>query len=128
MPFNLVKWELTAFNKEIKTHDCPDILNRTIDKYELLVYQGDGLMANFEYQKAESIYHKALQLHKSLPKNKENIYIMDELNRKNMMDTDVKYKIYQCCYALKNYQDAVAILDTIPRSKKTVKMNDLTFY
>lgn len=91
-------------------------------KYQCMVYYGNALYHLAEYTKAEDIYKRALSLRKALNKTKEKPppgISQNELTS----DVEVKYKIYQCLTHLKQYREAMSVLEGISTKQRTAKIN-----
>jgi len=88
-------------------------------KYQSLIYYGDALYQLGEYKKAESILMRSLLVRKSLDKSKVKTVSSVELTA----EVDVKYKIYQCLYKMKQYAEALQVLENINTKKRTPRIN-----
>ncbi|XP_006818138.1 anaphase-promoting complex subunit 7-like, partial [Saccoglossus kowalevskii] len=88
-------------------------------KYQLQVWYGDALFEEEEYRKAETVYRRALQMKKVLTKSK--IRGGPDLDLPQVVD--VKYRIHQCHCHLKEFPEAVAVLETILCKQRTPKVN-----
>ncbi|XP_054707441.1 anaphase-promoting complex subunit 7-like [Uloborus diversus] len=100
--------------------NTPEMLTFTM-KYQTLVYYADSLVSLKEYKKAESLYRKALQLKKSLAKNKGKTQPFPQ--GEVTSEVDVKFKAHQCLVNLKQYPQAIALLETISAKQRTPSVN-----
>lgn len=104
----------------LTTNDNSDILT-CAEKYQTYVYYGDALTSLKEYKKAESMYRRALQLKKSLMKSKGKAQPFPQ--GEVTSEVDVKYRAYTCLVNLKQYSQAIALLESISAKQKTPCVN-----
>ena len=100
-------------------NNCVDLMT-TANHCEVLKYQGDCLYKNCEFKKAYAMYMKALRTYKSASKMKFQNFI--SLQQK-VSDADIRYKIYLCCIALNNDEEALSILEDIPQKSREPKVH-----
>lgn len=97
-----------------------DILSFTA-RYQSLIYYADSLFHSKEYRKAESVYRKALQLKKSLAKSRGKTQPLAQGEVTSEMD--VKYQIHLCNVNLKQFTQAIAVLESISGKQRTPRIN-----
>ncbi|GIY90907.1 anaphase-promoting complex subunit 7 [Caerostris darwini] len=90
-------------------------------KYQTYVYYADSLYQLKEFKRAEAIYKKAIQLRKSFSKTKGKTPTLPA--GEVTSEVDIKYKMHLCLVSLKQYSQAIAILDTIPAKQRTPCIN-----
>ncbi|GIY82578.1 anaphase-promoting complex subunit 7 [Caerostris extrusa] len=90
-------------------------------KYQTYVYYADSLYQLKEFKRAEGIYKKAIQLRKSFSKTKGKTPTLPA--GEVTSEVDIKYKMHLCLVSLKQYSQAIAILDTIPAKQRTPCIN-----
>nr|CAB3221523.1 anaphase-promoting complex subunit 7 [Phallusia mammillata] len=90
-----------------------------INQCEVYGYHADTLYENREFQKAESVYRKALSSFKSIPKTTSKTTLVTS----NISEITLKNKIYQCCSKLNNESGALAILESIPQKQRPPKVS-----
>ncbi|CAK8696789.1 unnamed protein product [Clavelina lepadiformis] len=100
--------------------NCHDFFTM-VNQCEMLMYNADFLFENKEYQKAEAVYHKALQLFKSIPKGKQKHTVLGL--PQGISDIDIKFKIHKCCILLNNDSDALSILESISQKQRSMKVS-----
>ncbi|CAH1801460.1 unnamed protein product [Owenia fusiformis] len=86
-------------------------------RFQLMVYYGNSLYHTEEFKKAENVYRKALQTKKVLNKTKSTK--CTDLPS----EVDVKYKIHQCLYNLKQYKEAINMLEGISSKQRSARIN-----
>lgn len=102
----------------------------------MYVYYADSLYQLEHYSNAINIYQQALQLRKNVAKNKSSNKLNEGGNGKDSkdgkdggiamtqtLDIDIKYKIHLCYMKVKQYQQAMCILQSIPARLRTCKIN-----
>lgn len=89
-----------------------------VTQCQLLIYYGDSLHENQEYKRAEKYYQSALQLKKSIVKNK----LKPSTSNPLISEVDIRYKIYLCQMEQKQFKDALKTLDDIPQKQRTTKI------
>lgn len=104
----------------INEHNQAELLNMPC-KFQIMVYYADALFHNKDFKKAESMYRKALQLKKSLVKNKGKTQGFPQIDLSS--DIDIKYQMYLCHSNLKQYNLAVSVLESIPGKQRTASIN-----
>ncbi|ELT97952.1 hypothetical protein CAPTEDRAFT_184536 [Capitella teleta] len=97
----------------------PELLT-VVAKFQILVYQGDAYFHSGHYKKAENIYRKALQSKKSLLKNKGKTASHIDFSP---IEAEVKYKLHECYCKMKQFRDAIAVLEGINTRQRTSKIN-----
>ncbi|XP_035217809.1 anaphase-promoting complex subunit 7-like isoform X2 [Stegodyphus dumicola] len=98
----------------------PDLLTFAT-KYQTFVYYADSLVNLKEYKKAEAMYRRALQLKKSLAKTKgkSQPFPQGEVTS----EVDVKYKAHLCLVNLKQFSQAIGLLESISAKQRTASVN-----
>lgn len=89
-------------------------------KYQVLVYYGDALLQTGEYKRAEVQYRRALQTKKAMNKGKTR---HTATHMEMLSDVDIRYKIYQCLSHLKQYREAITVLEGLNVKQRTAKIN-----
>ncbi|XP_014206498.1 anaphase-promoting complex subunit 7 [Copidosoma floridanum] len=93
-------------------------------KFLVYVYCADSHFYLGKFKRAESLYKKSLQVRKCLLKSKGSSAKLNLEGRKEIVsDVDIKYQIYACLMKLKNHQEALQILQSIPGKLRTAKVN-----
>ena len=96
-------------------------------KFLVYVYCADSYFYLGKYKRAETLYKKSLTFRKSLLKSKGATKPNQEIAQKDLAsDVDIKYQIYLCLIKLKNQQEALQVLQSIPGKQRTPKV--LHFY
>lgn len=98
----------------------------TNEQYFLLqMYNGNSLFNERQYQKAESVYRKALFARKSLIKSKNATpYSNNYENLTEMFpETEICYKLAQCLEHTKQLTEAICVLQLVAHKHRTIKMN-----
>jgi len=103
---------------EFRSIDKSDF-NMMLKKYEVLVYYGDAFYVDEEFKRAEFYYNEALRHRKLLVKVKPKSTSLQGYDT----EVEVKFKIYQCHMKLREYRDAVSILEGIALKQRTPKVN-----
>lgn len=98
----------------------PDLLTFTT-MYQTYVYYADALVSLKEYKKAEAMYRRALQLKKSLGKTKGKTQTIPQ--GEVTSEVDIKYKLHLCLVNLKQYSQAIHLLESISTKQKTPCVN-----
>lgn len=91
-------------------------------KFHVYVYYADSHFQLGKYKKAETLYKKSLQFRKCLLKSKATTKPIQDGQKDLPSDIDIKYQIYQCLIKLKNPQEALQILQSIPGKQRTGKV------
>lgn len=99
----------------------PNDLSNTPTKFQMMVYYADSLYHMKEYRKAENIYRKALQLKKILVKNKGKMQSVPNVDLTS--DIDIKYQLHLCHTNLKQFSQAIGVLESIPGKQRTTCIN-----
>ncbi|XP_014664245.1 PREDICTED: anaphase-promoting complex subunit 7-like [Priapulus caudatus] len=94
-----------------------DVLS-TAAKYQTLVYYGEALYEEAEHHRAEPTFRKALQLYKVIMKSKTKAQKPDVTS-----EVDVKFRLHQCHVHMKQFQQAIAVLESITAKQRTPKVN-----
>lgn len=100
----------------------------TPEQYYLLhVYNANSLFHERHYRKAEMVYRKALLARKFLTKAKNATPFTNNYENLTEMfpETDICYKLAQCLEATKQLTEAAAVLQSIPKPQRSVKINML---
>ncbi|KAG1673487.1 Anaphase-promoting complex subunit 7 [Nymphon striatum] len=93
-------------------------------KFQLMVYFANSLCQCKEYKRAESTFRAALQLRKSLGKMRGKQDSNQEALLSPEMDlNNIKYQIHLCHANLKQYTQAIAVLESIPAKLRTCQVN-----
>ncbi|XP_011497425.1 PREDICTED: anaphase-promoting complex subunit 7 [Ceratosolen solmsi marchali] len=92
-------------------------------KFLVYVYCADSYFYLGKYRRAESLYKKSLQFRKCLIKTKSTTKPNQDGHKELASDVDVKYQIYACLIKLKNHQEALQVLQSIPGKQRTPKIN-----
>ncbi|XP_033099544.1 anaphase-promoting complex subunit 7-like [Anneissia japonica] len=101
----------------------PELLSPT-EKYHVLVYYAGALYEEEEYKRSESYYRRAFHLKKSLNRCKGKSTQPGNVSEAGIpSDLDIKYRLYQCNYKLKNFTEAKAVLESIPAKQRSAKVN-----
>ncbi|XP_064618636.1 anaphase-promoting complex subunit 7-like [Lineus longissimus] len=87
-------------------------------KYQITVFYGNALYQNEEYKKSESVYRKALHLKKLINKTKGK-----SPHGELVSEVDVKYRIHLCHNQLKQYREAIGVLEGINSKQRTARIN-----
>lgn len=91
-------------------------------KFHMYVYYADAHFYLGKYERAEALYKKSLQFRKCLLKSKGTTKPLE--GQKDLpTDVDIKYQIHLCLIKLKNPQDALQVLQSIPGKQRTPKVN-----
>ncbi|KAG6795436.1 anaphase-promoting complex subunit 7 isoform X1 [Apis mellifera caucasica] len=91
-------------------------------KFHIYVYYADAHFYLGKYKKAEALYKKALQFRKCLLKSKGATKPLE--GQKDLpTDVDIKFQIHLCLIKLKNSQEALQVLQSIPGKQRTPKVN-----
>lgn len=103
---------------------CPDVFN-CVSKFQMYVYYADSLYNLGQYRKAEGVYRQALQFKKSMLKSKTAATPKpyETAVKELSSDIDIKYKIYLCHEKLREHDQAMDILQSVPGKQRTVKIN-----
>ncbi|GAB1607142.1 anaphase-promoting complex subunit 7-like [Argonauta hians] len=88
-------------------------------KYQCTVYYAHSLYQLREFRKAESLYRKALLLKKVINKTKGKNTSHVEITS----EVEVKYKIHLCHCKLKQYKEAINVLEGVIAKKRNAKIN-----
>nr|XP_018904104.1 PREDICTED: anaphase-promoting complex subunit 7 [Bemisia tabaci] len=91
-------------------------------KFQTLVYYGESLFHNDRYRKAENIFREALQLRKSFMKNKETAKLLEQ-QKDLFSDIEIKYQIHLCHVNLRQNDQAINTLQSIPGKQRNPKIN-----
>lgn len=91
-------------------------------KFHIYVYYADAHFHLGKYKRAESLYKKSLQVRKCLLKSKGATKPL-EGQKDFPTDVDIKYQIHLCLMKLKNSEEAVQVLQSIPGKQRTPKVN-----
>ncbi|KAG7188915.1 hypothetical protein KM043_008516 [Ampulex compressa] len=91
-------------------------------KFHIYVYYADAHFHLGKYKRAESLYKKSLQFRKCLLKSKSAGKPLE--GQKDLpTDVDIKFQIHLCLIKLKNSQEALQVLQSIPGKQRTSKVN-----
>lgn len=103
----------------------PDVFP-PLQKLQVIIYYADSLFETQEYWQAENFYRQALQMRKNLIKSKtssSNKIVETQPGLELISEVELKYRIYKCCYVLKQKNAAIEILQFIPPRFRTSKIN-----
>ncbi|XP_043275656.1 anaphase-promoting complex subunit 7 [Venturia canescens] len=92
-------------------------------KFHVYVHCADSHFHLGKFRKAESLYKKSLQFRKCLLKSKGATKPPIEGHKDLLSDIDIKYQIHLCLVKLKNQQEALQVLQSIPGKQRTAKVN-----
>ncbi|KAF7393315.1 anaphase-promoting complex subunit 7 isoform X1 [Vespula maculifrons] len=92
-------------------------------KFHVYVYYADAHFYLGKYRKAEALYKKALQFRKCLLKSKCTNKPLQDGQKDLPSDIDIKFQIHLCLIKLKNSQEALQVLQSIPGKQRTAKIN-----
>ncbi|KAF3427113.1 hypothetical protein E2986_09095 [Frieseomelitta varia] len=91
-------------------------------KFHIYVYYADAHFHLGKYKRAEALYKKSLQFRKCLLKSKGATKPLE--GQKDLpTDVDIKFQIHLCLIKLKNPQEALQVLQSIPGKQRTPKVN-----
>ncbi|XP_003392861.1 anaphase-promoting complex subunit 7 [Bombus terrestris] len=91
-------------------------------KFHIYVYYADAHFYLGKYKRAEALYKKSLQFRKCLLKSKGATKPLE--GQKDLpTDVDIKFQIHLCLIKLKNPQEALQVLQSIPGKQRTPKVN-----
>ncbi|MCL4128635.1 UNVERIFIED_CONTAM: hypothetical protein GTU68_007736 [Idotea baltica] len=90
-------------------------------QYQTMVYMGKSLQYMGEYRRGEAMFKKALQFVKMVTKNKS--FKSSELFKEGTSEIDVKFAISECNIAVREFRQAVSILESIPQRHRTARVN-----
>ena len=91
-------------------------------KFHIYVYYADAHFYSGKYKRAEALYKKSLQFRKCLLKSKGATKPL-ECQKDLPTDVDIKFQIHLCLIKLKNSQEALQVLQSIPGKQRTPKVN-----
>ncbi|XP_063242706.1 anaphase-promoting complex subunit 7 isoform X2 [Bacillus rossius redtenbacheri] len=91
-------------------------------KFQALVYYAHSLYHTGQYRKAEVTYRQALQYRKSLIKSK-SAGKPSESPKDIVSDLDLKYKIHMCHVNLKQNNQAIVVLQSVPAKQRNARIN-----
>lgn len=91
-------------------------------KFLVYVYCADSYFYLGKYRRAESLYKKSIQFRKCLLKSKGTTKPNQDGQKELASDVDLKYQIYACLVKLKNPQEALQVLQSIPGKQRTPKV------
>lgn len=91
-------------------------------KFHVYVYYADAHFYLGKYRKAEALYKKALQFRKCLLKSKCANKPLQDGQKDLPSDIDIKFQIHLCLIKLKNSQEALQVLQSIPGKQRTAKV------
>lgn len=105
--------------------NCTDVEVLNLNqRYQCLVYYGNALYHLSEFTKAEDIYKRALLLRKAINKAKGKASNAPmTLNQDMTSDVEVKYKIFLCMLHMKQYKEAMSVLEGISTKQRSAKIN-----
>ncbi|XP_059610546.1 anaphase-promoting complex subunit 7 [Phlebotomus argentipes] len=90
-----------------------------------LMYYGDALWSVHRYRKAEGLYRQALQAKKMLTKLKSPSGKQTTEPADPFPETEIKFKIAKCLVEVKQSQEAITVLQSIPVKQRSPKINAL---
>lgn len=109
---------LTNCAKEIYSEQAPA---GQIWQVQLLL--ADSYLELREWKLAENLYRQILQQRKQLSRARQVCVIVSSGGNDLASDSDIKYKLHQCYVALGQSNQAINILQSIPCSSRSVKVN-----
>lgn len=90
-------------------------------RFHIYVYYADAHFYLGKYKRAEALYKKSLQFRKCLLKSKGATKPLE--GQKDLpTDVDIKFQIHLCLIKLKNPQEALQVLQSIPGKQRTPKV------
>lgn len=90
-------------------------------RYQTMVYVGWSLQSMGEYRRAEATLKEALQYAKAAAKTK--IAKTTDMFKDGLTEIDVKYAMAECNMAVRQYSQALTLLESIPQRHRTPKVN-----
>ncbi|XP_065055553.1 anaphase-promoting complex subunit 7-like [Rhopilema esculentum] len=103
---------------EFRSADKSDF-SMILKKYEILVYYGDAFYVDEEFRRAEHYYNEALRQRRILVKIKPKTTSLQAVDS----EVELKFKIYQCHMKLREFRDAISILEGISLKQRSPKVN-----
>lgn len=98
----------------------PECLN-PVSRYQTLVYVGQSLQSQGEHRRAEATFKEALQYAKAATKTKAAKTA--DLFKEGVTEIDVKYAMAECNIAVRQFSQALTLLESIPQRHRTPKVN-----
>ncbi|KAK4298424.1 hypothetical protein Pmani_029230 [Petrolisthes manimaculis] len=90
-------------------------------RYQTLVYVGRSLHSQGEFRRAEATFKEALQYAKATAKTK--IAKTSDMFKEGLTEIDVKYEMAECNMSVRQYTQALTLLESIPQRHRTPKVN-----
>ncbi|XP_076029628.1 anaphase-promoting complex subunit 7 [Oratosquilla oratoria] len=97
----------------------PDVLSSPW-RYQTMVYMGKALQQQGEHRRADAMYKKALQFVKAVTKTKT--CKTTDLFKEGVSEVDVKYAMAECNMAVRQFTQALNVLESIPQRHRTSKV------
>ncbi|RWS28892.1 Anaphase-promoting complex subunit 7-like protein [Leptotrombidium deliense] len=92
----------------------------SLQQFQVYVFFADSLFYEKHYFKAENIYRKALDVRKSLYKNrKKSQTCLSEVGN----EVELKYQLYMCAINQQDLTKSLIALESIPVKQRTAKIN-----
>jgi len=95
-------------------------LQIVVNKYQMLIYYGHALYEDEQYKRAEYYFSEALKLRKTLMRMKSK---SGGRQPSIVGEVEVKFWIYQCFMKLRDFRQAVSVLEGISPKQRTPKVN-----
>eukprot|EP00794_Sanderia_malayensis_P014308 gene14308-15797_t len=109
---------LLLSHSDYKRADKSDF-NLALNKYQMLVFRGDAMYFEEEYKRAQTYYSQALIQRKLLAKIKPKASSLQGIDT----EVELRFKIYQCHMKLRDFRDAITLLEGISQKQRTPKVN-----
>ena len=110
---------LTNCAKDISSDKIP-----LVQIWQVQVLLADSYLELREWKLAEGLYRMILQQRKQLGKARQiSDMVISPGNTEHASDNDIKYKLHQCLVAMGQSNQAITILQSVPSSGRSVKVN-----
>ena len=109
---------LTNCAKEISADKIPQA-----QICQLQILLADSYLELREWKLAESLYRMILQQRKLAMKTRQITEMVDGVSAEVASEADIKYRLHQCCVALGQSNQAINVLQSIPSSSRSVKVD-----
>lgn len=90
-------------------------------RYQTWVYMAQSLQSQGEHRRAEATFKEALQYAKAAAKTKAAK--TSDMFKEGVTEIDVKYAMAECNIAVRQFTQAVTLLESIPQRHRTPKVN-----
>ncbi|CAL4082270.1 unnamed protein product [Meganyctiphanes norvegica] len=90
-------------------------------RYQTMVMVGRALQSQGEHRRAEALYKEALQYAKSVTKLKTAK--TSDLFKDGAIENEVKYMMAECNIAVRQFSQALTILESVPQRHRSAKVN-----